>query len=50
MTDDRMSSQSLIAVLSGHLKLNVHGFGLVVLGQAVWFLVVGDLLCRVRNT
>ena len=37
---------TVVAVLSGHLRLNVHGFGLVVLGQAIWFVVAGVLLCR----
>ncbi|HUD65148.1 MAG TPA: hypothetical protein VMQ17_11245 [Candidatus Sulfotelmatobacter sp.] len=37
---------TVAAVLSGHLRLNVHGFGLVVLGQAVWFVIVGVTLCR----
>lgn len=35
---------TLVAVLSGHLRLNVHGFGMVVLGQAVWFISAGVLL------
>jgi hypothetical protein len=29
---------TIMAVLSGHIRLNVHGFGLVVLGQAIWFI------------
>jgi hypothetical protein len=37
---------TVVAVLSGHLRPNVHGFGLVVLGQAIWFVLVGVLLCR----
>jgi hypothetical protein len=37
----------LIALFSGHLTLGVHGFGLVVLGQAIWYIVVGALLCRI---
>ena len=37
---------TLLGVFSGHLRLNVHGFGLVVLGQAVWFIIVGTLLWR----
>jgi len=41
---------TLIAVLSGHLKLDVHGFGVVVFGQALWFIIVGALLCRIRAT
>ncbi len=40
---------TVVGVLSGHLRLGVHGMGLVVLGQAVWLIVVGALLCRVRN-
>jgi hypothetical protein len=40
---------TLIAVLSGHLRLDVHGFGLVVLGQAAWFIVAGAKLFRVRT-
>jgi hypothetical protein len=39
----------LIALLSGHLTLGVHGFGLVVLAQASWFIAVGTLLCRFRE-
>ncbi len=34
----------VLAVLSGHLRLDVHGMGAVVLGQGIWFLVVGSLL------
>jgi len=36
----------LIALLSGHLTLGVHGFGLVVLAQASWLVAVGALMCR----
>jgi hypothetical protein len=36
----------LFALLSGHLPLSVHGFGLVVLAQAVWFVVVGVQMMR----
>jgi hypothetical protein len=39
----------IIAVGSGQLRPDVHGFGLVILGQAVWFIVVGALLCRSRE-
>jgi hypothetical protein len=35
--------------VSGHLRLDVHGFGLVVLGQAVWFITVGTLLWRLKE-
>jgi hypothetical protein len=40
---------TLVAVFSGLLNLGAHGFGLVVFGQALWFIIVGVLLCRVRN-
>jgi hypothetical protein len=33
-------------IVVGHLRLNVHGMAVVVLGQAVWFLVTGAQLCR----
>ena len=33
-------------VLSGHLRLNLHGFGMVVIGQSVWLVWLGILLCR----
>jgi hypothetical protein len=36
----------VVAVGSGHLRLNVHGFGLVVLTQSVWLVVSGVLLWR----
>jgi hypothetical protein len=40
---------TVIAVLSGHIRLNVHGFGLVILGQAVWLITAGVLLCREKH-
>jgi hypothetical protein len=40
---------TLLAVFSGHLELTVHGFGLVVFGQALWLITVGALLCRTKN-
>jgi hypothetical protein len=36
----------MTALLSGHLRLDVHGFGLVVLLQALWFVAVGASLWR----
>jgi len=36
----------LVAFLAGHLRLNVHGFGIVVALQAIWLIWVGVLLCR----
>jgi len=39
----------MVAVLSAHIRLNVHGFGMVVLLQAIWFVVAGVQLWRVRE-
>jgi hypothetical protein len=35
---------TLGALFSAHLNLDAHGFGIVVLGQAIWFMVAGKLL------
>jgi hypothetical protein len=40
---------SVLGVLSGHLRLNVHGFGLIVLGQAIWFMTAGVMLWRFKE-
>lgn len=36
----------LIAVISGHLRLDVHGFGAVTFAQSGWMIWIGVLLCR----
>jgi len=36
----------LIAFFSGHLRLNVHGFGIVTFAQSGWLIWIGILLCR----
>jgi hypothetical protein len=36
----------LIALLSGHLPLGAHGFGVVWFCQAIWCITIGVLLCR----
>lgn len=36
----------VIAMVTGGLSLDVHGFGLIIFGQAIWFIVAGILLCR----
>jgi hypothetical protein len=41
---------TILAVLSGHVRLNVHGFGLIVLGQAIWFICSGVTLWRFKET
>ena len=35
---------TVLALFSGHLPLDAHGFGFVMLGQSVWFVVAGALL------
>lgn len=40
---------TLIAGLSGHIRLNVHGFGMVVFSQAVWFISAGVLLWKEKQ-
>jgi hypothetical protein len=40
---------TILAVVSGHIRLNVHGFGAIVLGQAIWFISAGVLLWREKN-
>jgi len=36
----------ILGIVSGYLRLNVHGFGLVVLGEGVWMVWAGALLWR----
>lgn len=40
----------VLALVSGHVELDVHGFGLIVLAQSAWFLTVGVSLFRVGST
>lgn len=40
----------LVAFLSGHLRLDVHGFGLVTFAQSGWLIWLGILLCREGTT
>jgi len=41
---------AILAVVSGHLRLNVHGFGLVILLQAIWFITTAVQLWRSQDT
>jgi hypothetical protein len=41
-----VGSLVLLFFLAGHLRLDVHGFGIVVLAQSAWFIWVGILLLR----
>jgi len=47
MTDDRRGGIVLV-LASGHLRLDVHGFGLVVVAQAVWFITTGIEVAQAR--
>lgn len=35
----------IAAIVIGHLRMDVHGMAAVVLGQSIWFVVVGAQLC-----
>ena len=37
---------TLVALFSGHLRLNAHGFGMVMLCEGIWFVIVGVLLFK----
>jgi len=37
---------TILALLSGHVRLDVHGFGLIVVGQALWTIGAGVSLWR----
>ena len=39
----------ILVVASGHLPLNVHGFGMVALVMAIWFIAAGVQLCQKTN-
>jgi hypothetical protein len=44
------STLSLIGIFSGHLKLDVHGFGLFTFAQAVWLILVAIFMIRAEKT
>jgi hypothetical protein len=39
----------VIAMITGGLSLDVHGFGLIIFSQAIWFIVIGVLLLRSKE-
>ena len=43
-----VAALTLLGLLAGHLRMDVHGFGAVVLGQAIWLVMVGLELRRGR--
>lgn len=44
-----VSILSLIGVFSGHLKLDVHGFGLFTFAQSIWTILVAVFMIRTEN-
>jgi hypothetical protein len=44
-----LGSVTVLALFSGRLNLDAHGFGIVIFGQAGWFIVAGALLWRREN-
>jgi hypothetical protein len=45
-----LGTVTILAVASGQLALDVHGFGLIVFTQAIWFIGVGALMCAAATT
>lgn len=41
---------SLAAFFSGHVRLDVHGFGLFVIAQSAWIILLGVFLCRWKDS
>jgi hypothetical protein len=39
----------IIAMISGSLSLDAHGFGLIVFAEAIWLILAGAFLMRVAN-
>lgn len=40
---------SLLGIFSGHLKLDVHGFGLFTFAQSIWLILVAAFMIRSEN-
>jgi hypothetical protein len=40
----------IVGILSGHLRINVHSFGLFIFGQAAWTVLIGVLMIRSNET
>jgi hypothetical protein len=40
----------IIGLFTGHLNLDAHGFGIIIFGQAGWFIVAGGLLWNLEGT
>jgi hypothetical protein len=44
-----LGAATVIALLSGQLDRYVHLFSMAIVGQALWFVIAGVLLCRIEN-
>ncbi len=44
-----LATATIALVLAGHVRLDVHGFGAIVLGQSLWFAGAGARLLRDRT-
>lgn len=40
---------TILAVVFGHIRLDVHGFGAIILGQAIWFICAGVTLWKEKS-
>lgn len=44
-----VSILSVLGVFSGHLKIDVHGFGLFTFAQSIWLVLVAVFMIRSEN-
>jgi hypothetical protein len=44
-----LGAVTMLALASGHVRLDVHGMGAVVLGQALWYIAAGVALWRLER-
>jgi hypothetical protein len=45
-----LGSITILAVMSGVVILDVHGFGLIVFTQSIWFIIVGAMMWSATAT
>lgn len=45
-----LAALTLLGLFSGHVRLDVHGFGAIVLGQALWYVACSVWLWRTQQT
>ena len=44
-----LAAAAIAGIFSGWLRTDVHGFGMLVFGQAIWFLLVAERMWRSRE-